>query len=248
MGPQIKSLGNTGLRYQIIKATVFFYDMSFCNVDQYQTDSSPDPSLVWNIHLIQYKRIILFICFTKKKSFVSPPQFTWLCPHTNYCMLLVLRNLLCSPCLPLVSDSQTGAAGGGPVGRLDSKHSRFPSSLPTYLPVQCQLNGTDSAFFLREANQEVVRNGSLSSRTEPFFLHRLEPGIAAPRNLPSVNCSYGNLSTEQPIPVELLQSPLPHVLQTTNLVTLNWKIKGQVVVPKVGPARPWIQVSRYFYF
>ncbi|XP_069562664.1 transmembrane protein 132D [Brachyistius frenatus] len=140
-----------------------------------------------------------------------------------------------------VSNSQAGAAGGGP----DSSQPRFSSSLPTYLPVQCQLSGADSAFFLREANQEVMRNGSLSSRTEPFFLHQLEPGVAAPQPLPSVNCSYGNLSDEQPIPVELLQGPPPHLLLSTNQVTLNWRVKGQVVVPKVGSTRPWIQVLFY---
>ncbi|XP_051279410.1 transmembrane protein 132D [Dicentrarchus labrax] len=144
-----------------------------------------------------------------------------------------------------VSDSQAGAAGVGPGGGPDSSQPRFSSSLPTYLPVQCQLSGADSAFFLREANQEVMRNGSLSSRTEPFFLHQLEAGVAAPQSLPSVNCSYGNLSIEQPIPVELLQGPPPHLLLTTNQVTLNWKVKGQVVVPKVGSTRPWIQVLFY---
>ncbi|XP_042344245.1 transmembrane protein 132C [Plectropomus leopardus] len=144
-----------------------------------------------------------------------------------------------------VCDSHAGAAGVGPGGGLDSSQPRFSSSLPTYLPAQCQLSGADSAFFLREANQEVMRNGSLSSRTEPFFLHQLEPAIGVPQSLPSVNCSYGNLSIEQPIPVELLQGPPPHLLLTTNQVTLNWKVKGQVVVPKVGSTRPWIQVLFY---
>ncbi|KAM4575922.1 transmembrane protein 132D [Odontesthes bonariensis] len=144
-----------------------------------------------------------------------------------------------------VSESPTGAAGGGLGGGPDSSQPRFSSSLPTYLPVQCQLNGADSAFFLREANQEVMRNGSLSSRTEPFFLHQLELGIAAPQPLPSVNCSYGNLSIERPIPVELLQGPPPHLLLSTNQVTLNWRVKGQVVVPRVGSTRPWIQVLFY---
>ncbi|XP_059192269.1 transmembrane protein 132D [Centropristis striata] len=144
-----------------------------------------------------------------------------------------------------VSQSQAGAAGLGPGGGPDSSQPRFSSSLPTYLPVQCQLSGADSAFFLREANQEVMRNGSLSSRTEPFFLQQLEPSIAPPHSLPSINCSYGNLSIEQPIPVELLQGPSPHLMLSTNHVTLNWKVKGQVVVPKVGSTRPWIQVLFY---
>ncbi|KAG7489328.1 hypothetical protein JOB18_009308 [Solea senegalensis] len=143
------------------------------------------------------------------------------------------------------SDRRAGAAGGGPGGGPDSSQPRFSSSLPTYLPVQCQLSGADSAFFLREANQEVMRNSSLSTRTEPFFLHQLELGVPAMQNLPSVNCSYGNLSIEQPVPMELLQGPSPHVLRTANQVTLNWKVKAQVVVPKVGSSRPWIQVLFY---
>lgn len=161
-----------------------------------------------------------------------------------YCFFLslLLSCFLLFAFLSSVSDSQARAAGGGPGGGMDSSQPRFATSLPTYLPVQCQLSGADSAFFLREANQEVMRNGSLSSRTEPFFLHQLEPGVAAPQSLPSVNCSYGNLSVEQPVPVALLQGPPPHLLLTSNQVTLNWKVKGQVVVPRVGSTRPWIQV------
>lgn len=136
-----------------------------------------------------------------------------------------------------VSDNRV-RAGVGP----DSSQTRFSSSLPTYLPVQCQLSGADPAFFLREANQEVMRNGSLSSRSEPCFLQQLEPGVGAPHSLPSVNCSYSNLSVEQPIPVELLQGPMPRLLSTASQVTLNWKVKGHIVVPKVGSTRPWIQV------
>nr|XP_040051919.1 transmembrane protein 132C [Gasterosteus aculeatus aculeatus] len=152
----------------------------------------------------------------------------------------VLLMFLCK-----VSESQSGAAGVGAGGGADSSQSRFSSSVPTYLPVQCQLSGAESAFFLRESNQDVMRNGSLSSRTEPFFLHQLEAAAAASQSLPGVNCSYGNLSVEQPIPVELLQGPSPRLLPTTNQVTLNWRVKGQVVVPKVGSTRPWIQVLFY---
>ncbi|XP_056134840.1 transmembrane protein 132D [Lampris incognitus] len=145
----------------------------------------------------------------------------------------------------IMSDSRAGAGGGGTGGGLDASQARFSSSLPTYLPVQCQLVGTDSAYFLREASQEVMRNGSLSSRVEPFFLHQLEAGVGAPPAVPSVNCSYGNLSVEQPIPAELLQGPPPHLLVTPNQVTLNWKVKGHMVMPKVGSTRPWIQVLFY---
>lgn len=157
--------------------------------------------------------------------------------------------LLCLPPFTYRSDpdSQAGAAGVGPGGGPESSQPHFSSSLPTFLPVQCQLSGADSAFFLREANQEVMRNGSLSSRTDPFFLRQLEQGVASPHALPSVNCSYGNLSIEQPIPVDLLQGPPPQLSLSSNHVTLNWKVKGQVVVPKVGSTRPWIQVLIWLY-
>ncbi|XP_023276894.1 transmembrane protein 132D-like [Seriola lalandi dorsalis] len=45
--------------------------------------------------------------------------------------------------------------------------------------------------------------------------------------------------------IAALQGPPPHVLLTTNQVTLNWKVKGQVVVPKVGSTQPWIQILFY---
>lgn len=177
----------------------------------------------------------LCICFMNVFILIMERLFFFsFSPPSCVCLLFTHR----SP----ESDSQAGAAGVGPGGGPDFSQPHFSSSLPTYLPVQCQLSGADSAFFLREANQEVMRNGSLSSRTEPFFLRQLEPGVAAPQSLPSVNCSYGNLSIEQPIPVDLLQGPPPHLLLSTNHVTLNWKVKGQVVVPKVGSSRPWIQV------
>ncbi|XP_033828514.2 transmembrane protein 132D [Periophthalmus magnuspinnatus] len=148
--------------------------------------------------------------------------------------------------LQAFQSAAVAAAGGGGFGPgQDVPPPRFSSSLPTYLPAQCQLNGAESAFFLREANQEVMRNGSLSSRSEPFFLHQLEAGVSAPHALPTVNCSYANLSAEQPIPVELLQGAPPHLSLVTNQVTLNWRVKGHIVMSKVGSTRPWIQVLFY---
>uniref|UniRef100_A0A3Q3WYS7 Uncharacterized protein n=1 Tax=Mola mola TaxID=94237 RepID=A0A3Q3WYS7_MOLML len=149
----------------------------------------------------------------------------------HFFSVFLLPILLCLPLFICRSepDSQAGAAGVGPGGGPESSQPHFSSSLPTFLPVQCQLSGADSAFFLREANQEVMRNGSLSSRTDPFFLRQLEPGVTSPHALPSVNCSYGNLSIEQPIPVDLLQGPPPQLSLSSNHVTLNWKVKGQVM-------------------
>ncbi|XP_077571694.1 transmembrane protein 132B [Stigmatopora nigra] len=143
-----------------------------------------------------------------------------------------------------VCGSHSGSSGPG-QSTADSSPARFSTSLPTYLPVRCRLNGADSAFFLREANQDVMRNGSLSSRTEPFFLSRLEAGVAAPHALPSVACGYGNVSAEQQIPVELLQGPPPSLQPNPSHITLNWKVKGHIVASKVGSTQPWIQVLFY---
>ncbi|XP_034025651.1 transmembrane protein 132D-like [Thalassophryne amazonica] len=48
---------------------------------------------------------------------------------------------------------------------------RYPS-IPTYLPVNYQVLNADLAFFLKEANQDFMRNSSLMSRTESFFIYQ----------------------------------------------------------------------------
>uniref|UniRef100_A0A671L5V4 Transmembrane protein 132C-like n=1 Tax=Sinocyclocheilus anshuiensis TaxID=1608454 RepID=A0A671L5V4_9TELE len=119
---------------------------------------------------------------------------------------------------------------------------RFSSSLPTYLPVSCQLQGAESSFFLREATQEVMRNGSLQTRSEPLFLHLPESG---PAPLLSVNCSYGNLTAEAPVPPELLQGALPRSFHTSTHLTLGWKVRAHLVSRRIGVDRPQIQVLFY---
>ncbi|XP_077417317.1 transmembrane protein 132B isoform X1 [Vanacampus margaritifer] len=143
-----------------------------------------------------------------------------------------------------VCGGHSGPSGPSQAGP-DSAPPHFSASLPAYLPAQCRLSGVDSAFFLRDANQDGTRNWSLASRAEPFLLHRLEAGVAAPHAPPLVACGYGNLSAEQQIPVELLQGPPPSLQPVASHITLNWKVKGHVVVPKVGSTQPWIQVLFY---
>uniref|UniRef100_A0A3B4TUT2 Transmembrane protein 132C n=1 Tax=Seriola dumerili TaxID=41447 RepID=A0A3B4TUT2_SERDU len=70
---------------------------------------------------------------------------------------------------------------------------------PIYLPVSYQILNAESAFFLQEANQDLMRNSSLQARTESFFIHQA-------RQMPLVNASYGPLSVQQPVPLELLQT------------------------------------------
>ncbi|KAJ8391726.1 hypothetical protein AAFF_G00086760, partial [Aldrovandia affinis] len=114
----------------------------------------------------------------------------------------------------------------------------FSSSLPTYLPVSYQVQNAESSFFLKEAGQEVMRNGSLQTRSEPLFIHLAQGGV------PSVNCSYGNLSADAPIPLELLQSA-PALLPSPARVTLNWKVRAHIVDRRASPTRPRVQVLFY---
>lgn len=108
--------------------------------------------------------------------------------------------------------------------------------LSTYLPVNYQVLNADQVFFLKEANQEFMRNSSLMSRTEPFFIYQA-------RSLPSVNASYGPLSLEQPVPLELLQSPV--MFPASSLFTFNWKVQTFIMNTWIHLAKPRVQVLFY---
>lgn len=137
--------------------------------------------------------------------------------------ILLALSLLSSLCL-LAADCRT----------LDGLQ-RY-SSLSTYLPVNYQVLNADLAFFLKEANQEFMRNSSLMSRTEPFFIYQT-------RSLPALNASYGPLSLEQPVPLELLQSP--GTFPTSSLFTYNWKVQTFIINTRIHLAKPRVQVLFY---
>ncbi|XP_036434095.1 transmembrane protein 132C [Colossoma macropomum] len=111
------------------------------------------------------------------------------------------------------------------------------SSAPTYLPVSYQLLNTESSFFLKEATQDFMRNSSLLARTEPFFIHQA-------RRPPVINASYGTLFVEQPVPLELLQTPGTFVASST-LFTFNWKVQTFVLTEKIYLDKPKVQVLFY---
>uniref|UniRef100_A0A668AT61 Transmembrane protein 132C n=1 Tax=Myripristis murdjan TaxID=586833 RepID=A0A668AT61_9TELE len=96
---------------------------------------------------------------------------------------------------------------------------------PIYLPVSYQITNAESAFFLQEANQDLMRNSSLQARTESFFIHQA-------RQMPSVNASYGPLSIQQPVPLELLQT-LPGPFNTPSFTE------------RIHPSWPKVQVLFY---
>ncbi|XP_072538732.1 transmembrane protein 132C-like [Salminus brasiliensis] len=111
------------------------------------------------------------------------------------------------------------------------------SSSPTYLPVNYHLLNTESSFFLKEATQDFMRNSSLLSRTELFFIHQA-------RRPPVITAGYGTLSVEQPVPVDLLQTPGTFVTPST-LFTFNWKVQTFVLTEKIFLDKPKVQVLFY---
>ncbi|XP_061590314.1 transmembrane protein 132C [Cololabis saira] len=119
---------------------------------------------------------------------------------------------------------------------------------PIYLPVSYRILNAESAFFLLEANQDLMRNSSLQARTESFFIHQA-------RQMPFVNASYGPLSVQQPIPLEMLQtvpgpfntasftsSSVPTYATSLPLFTFNWKVHTYIISEWIHPSWPKVQV------
>ncbi|KAI5096511.1 transmembrane protein 132C, partial [Silurus meridionalis] len=121
-------------------------------------------------------------------------------------------------------------------------------AVPTYLPVQYQVLNAELAFFLKEANQDIMRNSSLQARTELFFIQQ------ARRN-PVVNASYGPFSVQQPVPMELLDpgifnNPATSSLSSSSslssqLFTFNWKIQTFIISERIHLSWPKVQVLFY---
>lgn len=144
-----------------------------------------------------------------------------------------------------------------PVSVTDSKVileglQRFGPT-PIYLPVSYRILNAESAFFLQEANQDLMRNSSLQARTESFFVHQA-------RQMPFVNASYGPLSVQQPVPLELLQTgpgpfnapsfassstPASPSSSSAPLFTFNWKVRTYIISERIHPSWPKVQVLFY---
>uniref|UniRef100_A0A8C6V2D4 Si:dkey-112m2.1 n=1 Tax=Neogobius melanostomus TaxID=47308 RepID=A0A8C6V2D4_9GOBI len=107
---------------------------------------------------------------------------------------------------------------------------------PIYLPVSYRILNAESAFFLQEANQDLMRNSSLQARTESFFIHQA-------RHMPYVNASYGPFSVQQPVPLEMLQT-LPGPFNNP-LFTFNWKVHTYIISERIHPSMPKVQVLFY---
>ncbi|KAM6052042.1 transmembrane protein 132C isoform 2-T2 [Chlamydotis macqueenii] len=119
-------------------------------------------------------------------------------------------------------------------GVLDN-NQRF-SSLPTYLPVSYRIFSAETSFFLKEANQDFMRNSSLRSRVESFFPYKA-------KRSPVLNASYGPFSVEQVVPQDLMLTS--NFFGSANKFTYNWKLQAYIMSNKIYPSKPKVQVLFY---
>ncbi|XP_053327748.1 transmembrane protein 132C [Spea bombifrons] len=111
---------------------------------------------------------------------------------------------------------------------------RFSAS-STYLPVNYRIESVDTSFLLKESNQDFMRNSSLQSRVESFFIQKA-------RRPPILNASYGPFSSERDISEDLLSTSR---LFGNNKFTFNWVLKAYIINEKVYPNKPKVKVLFY---
>ncbi|KAJ7309734.1 hypothetical protein JRQ81_007797, partial [Phrynocephalus forsythii] len=122
----------------------------------------------------------------------------------------------------------------GRGGVVDSMQ-RF-MSLPVYLPASYSISNADVAFFLKETNQDIMRNASLQSRTEPLLVYRTT-------GLPVLNVTYDPFAVEQTVPPNLLRTSA--LFGFTDQFTFNWKLQSHIVDSAVYANRPKVQTLFY---
>lgn len=110
------------------------------------------------------------------------------------------------------------------------------SNLPTYLPASPHISNADIFFFLKEANQDIMRNSSLQSRVDSFFIYKA-------KQPPVLNATYGPFSVEQPVPLDLMLTSASFGF--TNKFTFNWKLKSHIINSSIYSNKPKIQTLFY---
>lgn len=110
------------------------------------------------------------------------------------------------------------------------------SSLPVYLPANYHISRAEVSFFLKETNQDIMRNASLQSRTESFLLYQAT-------QLPVLNATYGPFTVEQTVPLNLLLTPA--AFRSADRLTFNWKLRWHVINRAVFSNRPKVQALFY---
>lgn len=121
------------------------------------------------------------------------------------------------------------------VSSKELAESRSTVPFPVFLPVTYEVRDADY-FFLKEAGQEFMRNSSMQSHTQPFVI------LGASRQ-PAVNATYGTMSTEQLVPLDLVQSV--QLFNAPDVFTFNWKIQAFVLTPRVFSSKPKVRVLFY---
>lgn len=113
--------------------------------------------------------------------------------------------------------------------------SKSPVPFPVFLPVSYEVWDADF-LFLKEAGQDFMRNSSMQTHTQPFVILRAS-------RQPAVNASYGSMSTEQLVPLDLVQSV--RLFDAPRAFTYNWKIQSFVLTPRVFSSKPKVRVLFY---
>lgn len=104
-----------------------------------------------------------------------------------------------------------------------------------FLPVSYEVRDADY-LFLKEAGQDIMRNSSMESHTQPLVI------LKASRQ-PAVSASYGSMSVEQLVPPDLVQSV--QLFNAPEDFTFNWKIQAFILTPRVFSSKPKVRVLFY---
>ncbi|KAM9194471.1 transmembrane protein 132C [Dugong dugon] len=110
------------------------------------------------------------------------------------------------------------------------------SSLPPYLPVSYHVLRAEASFFLKETNQDFMRNSSLQSRVESFFTYKA-------KRAPILNASYGPFSVEKVVPLDFMLTS--NLLGPTSKFSFNWKLKAYILRDRIYLSWPKVQVLFY---
>ncbi|XP_051525801.1 transmembrane protein 132D-like [Myxocyprinus asiaticus] len=107
---------------------------------------------------------------------------------------------------------------------------------PMFLPVSYQVWDADY-FLLKEAGQNIMRNSSMQSHTQPFVV--LRSG-----RLPMISATYGPLSTKRDIPLDLVQS-VQLFCPSPPAFFLNWRVQSFVLTRWVYSFSPKVRMLFY---
>ncbi|XP_044131582.1 transmembrane protein 132B [Bufo gargarizans] len=110
------------------------------------------------------------------------------------------------------------------------------SSVPVFLPVNYHVCNSEVSFFLKEANQDLMKNSSLQSRTEPLFIYKAKMP-------PAINATYGPYSAEQTLPKNVIITS--STFSSTNRFTFNWQLKSHIIESSIYSDKPKVQALFY---